>query len=67
MGMASHFGYAIQASSLFPLWATVIVIVGAIEFNAIKGKMGPIASIKGVIHCGLALSIVLFAVVKLLS
>ncbi len=30
------------------------------EANAIKGKMGPMASVKGVIHCGLLLTVVLY-------
>jgi uncharacterized membrane protein len=67
MGMASHFGYEVMAASLVPLWVTVFAIVGALEFNAIKGKMGPLASIKGVIHCGFGLAIALFLVVRFLA
>jgi uncharacterized membrane protein len=67
MGMASHLGYTVSAESLLPLWGAIIAIVGAIEFNAIKGKMGPIATVKGVITCGLALAVLLFAVVRVLS
>ena len=37
-----------------------IALVVAIELNAIFGKMGPMASVRGVIHCGLALTAVLF-------
>ena len=38
--------------------STVIILL--IEANAIKGKMGPMASVKGVIHCGLVLTVVLY-------
>lgn len=37
-----------------------VAIVIAIEVNAIFGKMGPMASVRGVIHCGIALTAVLF-------
>lgn len=67
MGMASHFNVAVTATTLFPLWATIIAIVGAIEFNAIKGKMGPIATVKGVITCGFILAVVLHLVVRMLA
>mgnify|MGYP001441365418 CR=1 FL=1 len=38
----------------------VTVVIIALELNAIKGKMGPMASVKGVIHCGLGLTILLY-------
>ena len=28
--------------------------------NAMKGKMGPMASVRGVIHCGLVLTVILY-------
>ena len=31
-----------------------------IEGNALFGKLGPMKSVKGVIHCGLALAVVLY-------
>jgi len=38
-----------------------VAIILLIELNALFGKMGPIASVKGVIHMSLALTAVLFA------
>jgi uncharacterized membrane protein len=43
-----------------------LAIVAALEINALKGKMGPMASIKGVIHCSLGLSLVFLALLQLL-
>lgn len=43
-----------------------LVIIIALELNAIVGKIGPIATVKGVIHCSLALTAVLFALVNYL-
>jgi len=44
-----------------------LVIIALLEANAIKGKLGPLASVKGVIHVGLALTAVLFAVLYVLA
>ena len=40
-----------------------LILVLALEANAILGKMGPIATVKGVIHCSLALTVVMFGAV----
>ena len=40
------------------IFSTIVILL--IEANAIKGKMGPITSVKGVIHCGLLLTLVLY-------
>ena len=40
------------------IFSTVLILL--IEANAIKGKMGPMASVKGVIHCGVLLTVVLY-------
>lgn len=39
-----------------------LIIIVALEANAIVGKMGPIATVKGVIHMSLALTAVLFGI-----
>lgn len=48
---------------------SLIVVFGLIvllELNALKGKMGPMTSVKGVIHMGLLLTLVLYLGVDLL-
>jgi hypothetical protein len=67
MGMATHFGYNVTATSLWPLWIVVFLIVGGLEVNAIKGKMGPMATVKGVITSGFVLTLALVLVVRFLS
>ncbi len=68
MGASAHLGMQINLeTSLTPLLVALLVIIGGLELNAIKGKMGPMASIKGVIHCGLGLAVVLYLVVELLT
>jgi uncharacterized membrane protein len=39
-----------------------IVIIAALEVNALMGKQGPMASVKGVIHASLGLTVVLFGI-----
>ena len=43
-----------------------ILIILAIEANAIFGKVGPLATVKGVIHCSLALTAVIYGLVAFL-
>lgn len=47
------------------LWIALAIVV-LLEINALCGKQGPIASVKGVIHCSLALTAVLVCVLKFL-
>jgi uncharacterized membrane protein len=68
MGAASHLPIAIGANANFMVLAIVMaVLIGLIELNAIKGKTGPMTTVKGVIHCGVALTIVMYAVVEVLT
>ena len=39
-----------------------IVIIAALQVNALMGKQGPMASVKGVIHASLGLTVVLFGI-----
>lgn len=51
-------GYGLAASASIGLWV-VLAIIAALEVNAIVGKQGPLASVAGVIHCSLALAVVM--------
>ncbi len=46
-------------------WASLVLIL-ALEANALFGKMGPMASVKGVIHCSIALTAVIWALLAFL-
>ena len=46
--------------------SVVTVIILALQANAIKGKLGPMTTVKGVIHCGLGLLVVLYALIEVL-
>lgn len=46
--------------------SVALVIIALLEANAIKGKMGPLATINGVIGCSAGLAVVLYAVLNFL-
>jgi uncharacterized membrane protein len=66
MGSGVHLpGGAALAGKALPL-VIALVIIAALEANAIFGKQGPMTTVRGVIVSGLVLTVVLWAVVRLL-
>ena len=49
-----------------PVMGATTLLILALEFNAIKGKLGPMTTVKGVIHCGLGLMVVLYTLIEVL-
>lgn len=47
-------------------WAVILLIVAALEINSLKGKLGPLEKINGVITCGFVLTAVLYSVAAFL-
>jgi uncharacterized membrane protein len=48
------------------LWLALIFgLIALLEFNGIKGKTGPFTSVKGVIHMGVVLTVVLYVLAEL--
>lgn len=65
MAGARNLGIMTSENSNFGLaLAGPLVILALIEINAIKGKMGPMTTIKGVIHLGFVLAIVNYLIVE---
>ncbi len=64
MGAASHLPMPVATNGDYTTaLGAALVVIALLEANAIKGKMGPMASVKGVIHMGVVLTVVLFAIV----
>ncbi len=65
MGAAKHLPIimAPDVKPHMPL-GIILIILAALEVNALKGKTGPMTTVKGVIHCGFALTIALYAIVE---
>lgn len=61
MGAASHLPIQLGENTKFGAYAAFLAIVaGALQFNAVKGKMGPMTTVKGVIHMGFILTLVVY-------
>lgn len=43
-----------------------LILILALEVNAVMGKIGPMQTVKGVIHCSLGLTVVMFGLVHYL-
>lgn len=48
------------------MMASVFGLIAALELNGIFGKTGPMTSVKGVIHMGVLLTVVLYLLIELL-
>jgi uncharacterized membrane protein len=67
MGGASRIPVEVSFDANFTIfWAVIFAIVGALEINALKGKLGPLEKIPGVITCGFVLSAVLYVAAEVL-
>jgi uncharacterized membrane protein len=62
MGSSAHYSHGGLSGNTVPL-VVALVIIAALELNAIFGKQGPLTTIRGVITCGLVLVAVLWGVV----
>ncbi len=68
MGAASHLPIAINPNANLMILAGVLAVIFlGLELNAIKGKTGPITTVKGVIHGGFVLTVLLYAIVEILT
>jgi uncharacterized membrane protein len=66
MGAASHLPIAIESGNFGLLTLLLTVLIGALELNAIFGKLGRIATIKGVITAGFILTAVVYALIEII-
>ena len=63
MGAASHLPMPAATNGDYTTsLGAALVVIALLEFNAIKGKIGPMATVKGVIHAAVGLTVVLFAI-----
>jgi uncharacterized membrane protein len=67
MGSASHMPAPVTPESKLSLMAIVLgLVILGLEGNALKGKLGPMTTVKGVIGCGFALTAVLVLIIGVL-
>lgn len=67
MGACRHLSLNIPENfSPAAVMGVTTTLILLLELNAIKGKLGPLTTVKGVIHCGLGLLVVLYALVEVI-
>ena len=64
MGAAAHLPMMMSDSTFWSAITPAAIVIAAIEINAIFGRLGPLASVKGVIHSGIFLTIILYALLE---
>ncbi len=65
MGASRHLGLNIpEAFSPMAVLSTVTAVILLLQVNALKGKLGPMTTVKGVIHCGVGLMVVLYTLIE---
>ena len=64
MGSSAHYAHGGLNGNTTAL-IVALVIIAALQLNAIFGKQGPMTTVRGVIGCGLGLTAVLWAIVAL--
>lgn len=68
MAAASHLPTALSPEkSLIPYWCTYALIVGLIQLNAMRGKMGPMKKLGQTIHFGFLLTFALYLAMEFLA
>lgn len=67
MGASRHLSLNIpEGFSPAAVIGIVTAIIVLLELNAIKGKLGPLTTVKGVIHSGVGLLVALYAIIEVL-
>ena len=66
MGSSAHMPHGVLGGGTTTALVVSLVIIIALELNAIFGKQGPMTTVRGVITSGLVLTAVLWAVLALL-
>lgn len=68
MAAASHLPLILSPDkSLVPYWCTFAIVIGLIELNAIKGKMGPLQKLGMTVHFGILLTLALYFAMEFLA
>jgi uncharacterized membrane protein len=68
MGSASHVALSVNPdTSKIPLVGLLTVIFGALEWNAVAGKVGPLATVRNAIHIAFVLGISVSLAIHLLA
>lgn len=63
-GMATDGAYTLASGASSTAMVIAIVVILALQANALWGKTGPLASVKGALSCSLLLTLVLYSILE---
>lgn len=63
---ASHLPIQMDMEKVMTYWIVLLLLWAGIEFNALKGKLGPMTSVKGVITSGFVLTFVVYLLMEVI-
>ncbi len=67
MGAAGHLAVNVNSNSNFTLyWIVMLGLLTGLEINALKGKLGPLTTVKGVITSGFVLAFGLYILMEVI-
>ncbi len=66
MGSSTHMSHGLLSGASEAGLIVLLLLIAALELNGILGKQGPMTTVKGVITCGFALTVVMYGVMALL-
>lgn len=63
---AAHLPIQMDMSKVTTYWIVLLLLWAGIEFNAIKGKLGPMTTVKGVITSGFILNFIIYFLMEVI-
>ena len=66
MGSSTHLPHGLLSEASTVALGIIILLILALEGNAIFGKQGPMTTVGGVIHCGVGLTALLYCIMAFL-
>lgn len=63
---AAHLPIQMNMDNALTYWVVTLLLWAGIEFNAFKGKLGPMTTVKGVITSGFVLTFVLYLLMEII-
>lgn len=63
---AAHLPIQMDMSKVTTYWIVLLILWAGIEFNAIKGKLGPMTTVKGVITSGFILNFIIYFLMEII-
>lgn len=63
---ASHLPISMDMANVMMYWVALLVVWGALQINGMKGKLGPMTTVNGVIACGFGLTALVYLMMEVI-